>query len=134
MLQIALPNKGSLSEDAVRLVQEAGYACRRYGRELAVRDAENDIDFVFLRPRDIAVYVSHGVLDLGITGRDLARDCDTPTEELMPLGFGFVERCYGKGWLSTRRSSSTWLLARRLRSNGWLVVQPPPLVLATTEN
>jgi ATP phosphoribosyltransferase len=94
MLQIALPNKGALSQDAVRLVGEAGYHCRRHGRELTVRDAEHEVDFLFLRPRDIAVYVAHGVLDLGITGRDLALDCDVPTVELLSLGFGRSSFCY----------------------------------------
>lgn len=88
MLQIALPNKGSLSEEAVRLVREAGYVCRRYGRELVVRDGENRVEFIFLRPRDIAVYVGRGVLAMGITGRDLARDSASPTAELLALGFG----------------------------------------------
>jgi len=94
MLQIALPNKGTLSEEAIRLVNEAGYRCTRYGRELAVHDEKHDIDFIFLRPRDIAVYVSHGVLDLGITGRDLARDSENETVELLPLGFGKSRFCY----------------------------------------
>ncbi|MFQ5569166.1 MAG: ATP phosphoribosyltransferase [Rhodothermales bacterium] len=88
MLQIALPNKGALSEDAVQLVREAGYRCRRIGRELMVRDADNEVTFVFLRPRDIAVYVSNGVLDLGITGRDLLSDSRTDVQELLPLRFG----------------------------------------------
>ncbi|HMB93113.1 MAG TPA: ATP phosphoribosyltransferase [Rhodothermales bacterium] len=88
MLQIALPNKGALSEDAVDLVRAAGYRCRRSGRELLVRDAENGVEFLFLRPRDIAIYVSNGVLDLGITGRDLLADSDTAVEELLPLRFG----------------------------------------------
>ena len=88
MLQIALPNKGSLSEGAVELVREAGYRCKRSGRELMVRDTENDIEFYFLRPRDIAVYVGNGLLDLGITGRDLALDGDAQVSELMGLGFG----------------------------------------------
>jgi ATP phosphoribosyltransferase len=88
MLQIALPNKGALSEDAVDLVRAAGYRCRRSGRELLVRDAENEVEFLFLRPRDIAIYVSTGVLDLGITGRDLLADSDTTVEELLPLRFG----------------------------------------------
>ncbi len=87
MLQIAIPNKGSLSEGAVRLVSEAGYRCRRYGRELFVRDAVHGIDFIFLRPRDIAVYVANGVVDAGITGRDLACDSEVPTAELLALGF-----------------------------------------------
>lgn len=88
MLQIALPNKGGLSEEAVALVREAGYVCRRYGRELMVRDAELAVDFVFLRPRDIAIYVGSGVLALGITGRDLALDSGAAVTELLCLGFG----------------------------------------------
>lgn len=88
MLQVAIPNKGSLSEDAVLLLRDAGYRCRRQGRELIIYDMKNDVNFVFLRPRDIATYVSHGVLDLGITGRDLAIDSRIQTAEVMSLGFG----------------------------------------------
>lgn len=88
MLQIAIPNKGSLSEEAVRLVREAGYNCRRYSRELVVRDSAHEIEFIFLRPRDIAIYVSNGLLDMGITGRDLAVDSESEFTELLDLGFG----------------------------------------------
>ncbi|MBI9087089.1 MAG: ATP phosphoribosyltransferase [Desulfobacterales bacterium] len=88
MLQIAIPNKGSLSEEAVRLVREAGYNCKRYSRELVVRDAAHSIEFIFLRPRDIAIYVSNGLLDMGITGRDLAVDSESEFTELLDLGFG----------------------------------------------
>lgn len=88
MLQIALPNKGVLSDDAVQLVQEAGYRVRRDRKELMARDAANQVEFYFLRPRDIAVYVSNGVLDMGITGRDLTADSGAELVELMPLRFG----------------------------------------------
>ncbi len=88
MLQIAIPNKGSLSEGAVKLLKEAGYNCSRSGRELIVGDQVNNIDFVFLRPRDIAVYVGNGVLDMGITGRDLAVDSKSDVAEILPLNFG----------------------------------------------
>lgn len=88
MLKIALPNKGSLSEDAVQLIREAGYNCRRYSREMIVLDNRNQVEFVFLRPRDIAIYVSKGILDLGVTGRDLAVDSAADVVELQPLGFG----------------------------------------------
>ena len=88
MLKIALPNKGSLSEDAVQLIREAGYHCRRYSRELIVLDNTNQVEFVFLRPRDIAIYVSEGILDMGVTGRDLALDSGADVVELMSLGFG----------------------------------------------
>lgn len=88
MLKIAIPNKGSLSEESVKLLKEAGYKCKRRGRELIVVDKENEIEFIYLRPRDIAVYVANGVLDLGITGRDLAIDSNSKVEELLALNFG----------------------------------------------
>ena len=88
MLQIAIPNKGALSEKSVALLKEAGYKCSRSGRELIVTDEENNIDFVFLRPRDIAVYVGKGIIDLGITGRDLAIDSKADVKEIMALNFG----------------------------------------------
>ena len=88
MIRIALPNKGVLSDGAVELVKEAGYRCTRTGRELSVIDSANDVEFDFLRPRDIAVYVSQGVIDVGIPGRDLNLDADSPAVEVMQLGFG----------------------------------------------
>lgn len=88
MTRIALPNKGVLADAAIELVKEAGYRCSRTGRELSITDTANDVEFDFLRPRDIAVYVSQGVIDVGITGRDLNMDAETPAAEIMALGFG----------------------------------------------
>jgi ATP phosphoribosyltransferase len=73
---------------------EAGYTCKRYNRELFVHDKKNEIDFVFLRPRDIAVYVSRGIIDIGITGRDLALEADVILDEVLALGFGKSKFCY----------------------------------------
>lgn len=87
MLRVAVPNKGSLSEAASSILAEAGYRQRRDSRELVMVDPENDIEFFFLRPRDIAVYVGQGTLDVGITGRDLLLDAEVEAEELLPLGF-----------------------------------------------
>ncbi len=94
MLQFAIPNKGALSESAIELLREAGYRCNRSSRELILSDKENDIEFVLLRPRDIAIYVGNGVVDLGITGRDLTIDSCSPVTELMPLKFGKSRFCY----------------------------------------
>lgn len=69
------------------MLSEAGYRQRRDHRELVLVDAENDIEFFFLRPRDIALYVGGGTLDVGITGRDLLLDAEVGAAELMPLGF-----------------------------------------------
>ncbi|WP_265521247.1 ATP phosphoribosyltransferase [Oerskovia flava] len=88
MLRIAVPNKGSLSEPAVDMLREAGYRQRRDTRELVLADPENDVEFFFLRPRDIAVYVGSGTVDAGITGRDLLLDSGAHAVEHMQLGFG----------------------------------------------
>lgn len=88
MLRVAVPNKGSLSEAAVGMLKEAGYRQRQDPRDLILQDLENDIEFYFLRPRDIAVYVGSGDLDAGITGRDLLLDSGAPAQEILALGFG----------------------------------------------
>lgn len=88
MLRVAVPNKGSLSTDAAAVLKEAGYRQRRDPRELVLTDGDHGVEFFYLRPRDIAVYVGAGTLDLGITGRDLLLDSGAPAGEAMPLGFG----------------------------------------------
>lgn len=88
MLRVAVPNKGSLSEPASRMLSEAGYRQRSHSRELVLQDLDADTEFFFLRPRDIATYVSTGQLDVGITGRDLLLDSRVDAEEVMALGFG----------------------------------------------
>lgn len=88
MLRVAVPNKGSLSETATEILKEAGYATRGDSKSLTVRDSANGVEFYFLRPKDIAIYVASGHLDMGITGRDLAADTREQVQELLELGFG----------------------------------------------
>ncbi len=88
MLRVAVPNKGSLAEEASAMLHEAGYRQRRDSRELVLADPENGVEFFFLRPRDIAVYVGSGTLEVGITGRDLLLDSGAKAEEVVALGFG----------------------------------------------
>ncbi|MEU0055369.1 ATP phosphoribosyltransferase [Streptomyces sp. NPDC006334] len=87
MLRIAIPNKGSLSGPAGEMLHEAGYQQRRETKELRIVDPGNEVEFFYLRPRDIAIYVSSGRLDIGITGRDLLIDSGAEAEEILPLGF-----------------------------------------------
>ena len=87
-LRIAVPNKGSLSQSATDILQESGYRQRHDTKELTLQDDENGVEFYYLRPRDIAVYVGEGTLDVGITGRDLLLDSGAKAEEVLSLGFG----------------------------------------------
>ena len=88
MIKVAVPNKGSLAESAALILKEAGYRQRTDSRDLTLYDPENDIEFYYLRPRDIAVYVGSGELDIGITGRDLLIDSGVTATEILPLDFG----------------------------------------------
>ncbi|WP_100810749.1 MULTISPECIES: ATP phosphoribosyltransferase [unclassified Microbacterium] len=89
MLRIAVPNKGSLADTAADMLAEAGYTGRRDPKDLHVIDPQNDVEFFYLRPKDIATYVGSGALDVGITGRDLLLDARMPgAREVEALGFG----------------------------------------------
>lgn len=88
MLRIAVPNKGSLSQAASDMLRESGYRQRNDTKELTLTDTENGVEFFYLRPRDIALYVGEGTLDLGITGRDLLMDSGAKADEVLELGFG----------------------------------------------
>ena len=87
-LRIAVPNKGSLSQAATDMLREAGYKQRTDTKRLTLVDADNGVEFFYLRPRDIALYVGEGTLDVGITGRDLLLDSGAKAEEVLTLGFG----------------------------------------------
>jgi ATP phosphoribosyltransferase len=87
MLRIAVPNKGMMSVPAAQMLREAGYRQRPDDRDLVCRDDANDVEFFYLRPRDIATYVGSGDLDLGITGRDLLVDSHSKAEEILDLDF-----------------------------------------------
>jgi len=87
-IKIAVPNKGSLSDSAIAALREAGYRQRNDPRDLSLIDAENDVEFYYLRPRDIALYVGSGELDAGITGRDLLLDSSAAATEVLALDFG----------------------------------------------
>ena len=88
MLRVAVPNKGALSESAGTVLAEAGSRKRSDSKDLTVLDTANDVEFFFLRPKDIAIYVGQGTLDLGITGRDLAADSGAAVDEQLAMGFG----------------------------------------------
>ncbi|KOU52858.1 ATP phosphoribosyltransferase [Streptomyces sp. WM6378] len=87
MLRIAVPNKGSLSGPASAMLHEAGYQMRKESKELVLVDPVNEVEFFYLRPKDIAIYVSAGKLDIGITGQDLLVDSGANAEAILPLGF-----------------------------------------------
>ena len=88
MLRVALPNKGTLAEPAATMMREAGYRQRSDSRDLSIADEDNNIEFFYLRPKDIATYVGSGDLQLGVTGADLKEESGSQVQSLLELGFG----------------------------------------------
>jgi ATP phosphoribosyltransferase len=88
LLRVAVPNKGGLAPSSAQMLREAGYRQRIDDKDLTCIDLDNDVEFYYLRPRDIATYVASGDLDLGITGRDLLVDADAAVDEVLDLDFG----------------------------------------------
>ncbi|MCV7192993.1 ATP phosphoribosyltransferase [Mycolicibacterium brumae] len=128
MLRVAVPNKGALSEAAAEILAEAGYRRRTDPKDLTVVDPVNDVEFFFLRPKDIAIYVGSGELDFGITGRDLAAESGAPVSERLALGFGSSTFRYaapaGRDWnvndLAGKRIATAYpnLVRNNLAANG----------------
>ncbi len=88
MLRVAVPNKGTLAEPAATMMREAGYRQRSDARDLSMQDDDNDIEFFYLRPKDIATYVGSGDLQLGVTGADLMEESGSQVQTVLELGFG----------------------------------------------
>ena len=88
MLRVAIPNKGSLAEESIAIFKEAGYKQRTDSRDLVLVDSDGGVEFYYLRPRDIAIYVGSGELEAGVTGRDLLIDSGALATEILPLNFG----------------------------------------------
>ena len=128
MLRVAVPNKGALSEPAAEILAEAGYRRRGDAKDLTVIDPVNNVEFFFLRPKDIAVYVGSGELDFGITGRDLVLESEAPVRERLALGFGSSSFRYaapaGRTWttadLAGRRIATAYpnLVRKDLAAKG----------------
>ena len=115
MLRVAVPNKGALSESSVTMLKEAGYRQRRDSRELVLVDPDADIEFFYLRPRDIAVYVGGGILDVGITGRDRLLDSGAHADE--DLGLDFARSTFRFAGPAGEFSSIAELAGRRIATS-----------------
>ena len=128
MLRIAVPNKGSLADSSIAILKEAGYRQRTDARDLVLIDPDNAVEFYYLRPRDIAIYVGSGELEAGITGRDLLIDSAAPAEEIFALDFGSSTFRFaapiGKEWgisdLAGKRIATAYpgLVEHKLRNLG----------------
>ncbi len=88
MIKIALPNKGMLCEPAMDLFKACGYKITKGQKKLSSSDPDSGVEFFFLRPDDIPMYVGKGIIDVGVTGIDFEAEAGSPCKKVLDLGFG----------------------------------------------
>ncbi len=87
-LRLALP-KGRLYDPAVACFARAGIVVDPApGRRLLIPSSDPSVEFLVIKPADVAVYVESGAADLGVTGTDVLRESDADVLEPLELGFG----------------------------------------------
>ena len=93
MIKVALPNKGMLFEPTQELLKACGYKASKPYKTLTSIDTKNGIEFFFLRPSDIPMYVGRGIIDAGITGIDFNAEAESPAIKILDLPFGASKLC-----------------------------------------
>lgn len=93
MIKVALPNKGQLFEPTMDILASCGYKVSKSLRSLSTMDPENSVEFYFLRPGDIPLYVANGILDAGITGKDFVAEKGATPSCLLDLNYGHSRLC-----------------------------------------
>lgn len=95
MINIALP-KGRLGNKAYKLLEACGYTISELmdeSRKLVFRNEESGVQYFLVKPTDVPVYVSYGVADLGVVGKDVLIESDADVYSLMDLGIGKCRMC-----------------------------------------
>ena len=95
MLSIALP-KGRLGDKVYRLFRDHGYACaamEQDDRRLVLADEGGQVQYLLVKPSDVAIYVEHGAADVGVVGKDVLLEGGNDVYELLDLGFGICRMC-----------------------------------------
>lgn len=93
-ITIAL-SKGRLAEQAVELLEAAGFDCsatRSGGRKLILEDGSG-LRFIMAKPADVPTYVEYGAADIGVVGKDTLLEEGRQLYEVLDLGFGACRMC-----------------------------------------
>ena len=90
MLNIALP-KGRLGEKVYALFEAAGLECpsiRENNRKLIFENPQKEIQYFWVKPSDVSIYVERGAADIGVAGKDILLEYRPNVYELLDLGLG----------------------------------------------
>jgi ATP phosphoribosyltransferase len=88
LLNLAIPNKGRLSEKALDILRKVGLKVGGLSDRRLIATVGKKYRILFVRAADIPEFVQNGTVDVGITGLDLIEESGANVERLMPLDFG----------------------------------------------
>ncbi|HNT30663.1 MAG TPA: ATP phosphoribosyltransferase [bacterium] len=92
-LKLAIQSKGRIGNVIPDFLRRAGLNFEIFDRQLISRCSNFPLDLLFVRHRDIPVFVEDGAADLGIVGQDLLWENNNDVAELLNLGFGRCRLC-----------------------------------------
>ncbi|MFH1447846.1 MAG: ATP phosphoribosyltransferase [Candidatus Micrarchaeota archaeon] len=88
MIRLAIPNKGRIVPDIIRLLEKIGLEISENGRKLYANTNNPNIQVLYTRAADIPFYVEAGAADLGVTGEDMISESGVQVKKLLKLNFG----------------------------------------------
>ena len=89
-VKFAIP-KGSLEEATFSLMEKSWTKVQRKSRTYRVTLDDPDISVKMLRPQEIPTFVSEGLYDVGITGKDWIAETKSDVEALLDLEIGKIK-------------------------------------------
>jgi ATP phosphoribosyltransferase len=97
-IQVGLP-KGSLQEATVQLFARAGLNVYTIGRSYFASTNDSEIDCMLIRAQEMARYVEHGAIDVGITGLDWILESGLNVATVADLFYNKQSRGRGVRWV-----------------------------------
>lgn len=93
MVRIAV-TKGRIEKNTCKLLKECGFeveTIENKNRELLIK-TKDDIEMIFAKSNDVLTFIEHGIVDLGIVGKDTLEESEfSDYDELLDLNIG---KCY----------------------------------------
>lgn len=90
IVKFVLP-KGSLESKTYEIMERAGYSISGQTRTYRPRINDPGIELKILRPQEIPTYISEGLEDVGITGKDWILETNADVETLLDLEYGRIK-------------------------------------------
>lgn len=85
-LRLGLP-KGSLEKVSLELLKKAGYRIYRQERSYYLSIDDPEIEVLLIRTQEIPLYVSKGLLDVGLAGYDWILEREAQVEKIKDLSY-----------------------------------------------